>query len=115
MHEYVNVRVMRENPYVRPLEQARRAAGGDEELAAALSTSTEMLSTWLSGEAPPPMRAYIAAMNLVARNRLRSRADGGFTERRTVESTHPNAARVIAVALAAPTVVVTARSTQATV
>jgi hypothetical protein len=115
MHGYVNVRLTRENPYVRPLEQARRAAGGDEELAAALSTSTEMLSTWLSGETPPPMKAYVAAMNLVARNRLRSRSDSGLADRRTVESAHANPAQVLAVSIAVPTVVVTARSTQATV
>jgi transcriptional regulator with XRE-family HTH domain len=71
---YTNVRVMRENPYVRPLKNARRIAGGDEQLAAALRTSTESLSRWLSGEAPPPMRTYMAALNLVGRSSLKSRS-----------------------------------------
>ena len=74
MYENVNVRIMRENPYVRPLELARRVAGGDEQLAAALQTSTEVLSTWLSGEAPPPMKTYMAALNLVARGNGKSQA-----------------------------------------
>ncbi len=72
MYKNVNVRIMRENPYVRPLELARRVAGGDEQLAAALQTSTEVLSTWLSGEAPPPMKTYMAALNLVARGNGKS-------------------------------------------
>jgi hypothetical protein len=72
MRENVNVRIMRENPYVRPLELARRVAGGDEQLAEALRTSPQALSTWLSGEAPPPMKAYMAALNLVARGTAKS-------------------------------------------
>ena len=39
--QITNVRVLRENPYVRQLENARRVAGGDKQLAAALSTSTK--------------------------------------------------------------------------
>lgn len=70
MHKNGNVRLMRDNPYVRPLENARRAAGGDEQLAAALRTSTAALSKWLSGEAPPPMKTYMAALSLVARSSL---------------------------------------------
>ena len=70
---YVSVRFMRENPYVRPLETARRVAGGEEQLAAALRTSTELLSSWLSGETPPPMKTYMTAIHLVGRSRLRSR------------------------------------------
>lgn len=68
-----NVRLILENPYVRPLENARRVAGGEEQLAAALRISTETLSTWLSGEAAPPMRTYMAAIHLVGRSSLRSR------------------------------------------
>jgi hypothetical protein len=73
MHDTSTVRLLRENPYVRPLENARRVAGGDEQLAAALRTSTEALSKWLSGEVPPPMKTYMAAVHLVARS-LKSRA-----------------------------------------
>lgn len=71
MHEHPVVRLMLENPYVRPLERARQVAGGDEQLAAALRTSTEALSKWLSGEALPPMRTYMAALNLMARGAKR--------------------------------------------
>jgi hypothetical protein len=74
MFDTVNIRVMRENPYIRPLENARRVAGGDEQLAAALRISTEALSSWLSGEAPPPMKTFMAAVHLVGRSNLKSRA-----------------------------------------
>jgi hypothetical protein len=74
MYDTSNVRFLRENPYVRQLENARRAAGGDKQLAAALSTSTRVLSKWLSGEAPPPMKTYMAAIHLAGRSTLRSRA-----------------------------------------
>jgi len=73
MFDTVNIRVQRENPYIRPLENARRVAGGDEQLAAALRTSTEALSSWLSGEAAPPMRTFMAAVHLVGRSSLKSR------------------------------------------
>ena len=69
-----NVRLMRENPYVRPLESARRVAGGDEQLAEVLRISTETLSQWLSGEVSPPMKTYMAAVHLVGRSRLKTRA-----------------------------------------
>jgi hypothetical protein len=69
-----NVRLLRENPYIRPLERARLLAGGDAQLAAALRTSTQALSQWLSGEVPPPPRAYMAALNLVWRSSVRSRS-----------------------------------------
>lgn len=76
MYDNRHVRLMRENPYVRPLQNAMRMAGGDEQLAAALRTSTEALSRWLSGEVPPPMRTYMVALNLVGRRRLRGRSVG---------------------------------------
>jgi transcriptional regulator with XRE-family HTH domain len=74
MYDNANIRLVRENPYVRPLEQAIRVAGGDEELAAALQISPETLSRWLSGESSPPMRTYMAAIHLVGRSSLKSRA-----------------------------------------
>lgn len=69
--QITNVRVLRENPYVRQLEHARRVAGGEKQLAAALSTSTKALSKWLSGEAPPPMKTYMAALHFAGRSSLR--------------------------------------------
>lgn len=74
MYENRCVRFIRENPYVRTLERARQLAGGDEELAAALQTSSEMLSRWLSGESWPPMKAYMTTVQLVARASTRRRA-----------------------------------------
>jgi DNA-binding transcriptional regulator YiaG len=74
MYDNSNVRFLRENPYVRQLENARRVAGGDKQLAAALSTSTKVLSKWLSGEAPPPMKTYMAAIHFAGRSNLKSRA-----------------------------------------
>ena len=74
MHQERSVRFMRENPYARPLETARRVAGGDEQLAAMLRISTETLSSWLSGDSAPPMKTYMAAIHLVGRSTLRSRA-----------------------------------------
>jgi hypothetical protein len=74
MYDNTNVRFLRENPYVRQLENARRIAGGDKQLAAALSTSTKALSKWLSGEMPPPMKTYMAAIHLAGRSSLKSRA-----------------------------------------
>ena len=73
MYDTTNVRFLRENPYVRQLENARRVAGGEKQLAAALSTSTRALSKWLSGEAPPPMKTYMAAIHFAGRSALKSR------------------------------------------
>jgi DNA-binding transcriptional regulator YiaG len=73
MYDTSNVRLLRENPYVRQLENARRVAGGEKQLAAQLSTSTRALSKWLSGEAPPPMRTYMAAIHFAGRSSLKSR------------------------------------------
>lgn len=67
------VRFTRESPYVRQLEHASRVAGGHKQLAAALSTSTKALSSWLSGEQAPPMKTYMAAVYFAGRNSLRSR------------------------------------------
>ena len=66
------VRFTRENPYVRPLENAIRVAGGNKQLAATLRISTKTLSSWLAGEAPPPMKTYMAAIHLVGRSNVNS-------------------------------------------
>ena len=73
MHFNRTVRLTRESPYVRQLENASRVAGGKKELAAALSTSPKALARWLSGEAPPPMKTYMAAIYFAGRNSLKSR------------------------------------------
>jgi hypothetical protein len=66
------VRFTRENPYVRPLEHAIRVAGGDKQLAAALQISRKTLSSWLAGEASPPMKTYMAAVHLASRSHVNS-------------------------------------------
>jgi hypothetical protein len=73
MYDNSTVRLTRENPYVRQLESARRAAGGNKQLAAALRTSTKALRKWLSGEVPPPMKTYMTAVYLARRSSLGSR------------------------------------------
>ena len=74
MFQNTCVRIVRENPYVRPLQSARRVAGGDEQLAEALRTSTEALSRWLSGEVRPPMKTYMTAVYLAGRSNLKNRS-----------------------------------------
>ena len=73
MYDTTNVRFLRENPYVRQLENATRLVGGEKQLAAALSTSTRALSKWLSGEVAPPMKTYMAAIHLAGRSSFKSR------------------------------------------
>jgi hypothetical protein len=74
MYDNSNVRLLRESPYVRQLEHARRVAGGDKQLAVALRTSRKALSSWLSGKEPPPMKTYMAALHLAGRNNMKGRA-----------------------------------------
>jgi hypothetical protein len=42
-------------------------AGGETALAAALNTSAEVLSKWLSGELRPPLKMYFAALDIVTK------------------------------------------------
>jgi hypothetical protein len=51
--------------YVITLQRAVQLAGGEEQLAAKLRTSPEMLAKWLSGEVRPPIKAYLAALEMV--------------------------------------------------
>lgn len=50
--------------YTRTLHRAMELVGGKEQLASALHTSPEVLSEWLSGQLAPPIKAYIAALQL---------------------------------------------------
>jgi len=56
---------MPENRYVRTLRRAVELAGGEDELAAVLRTSPEVLRLWLAGEIAPPLKKYLAALELV--------------------------------------------------
>jgi hypothetical protein len=56
---------MPENRYVRTLRRAVEIAGGEEALASHLRTSPEVLRRWVSGELAPPLKKYLAALELV--------------------------------------------------
>lgn len=71
---------MRENRYARTLRRAIEIAGGERELAALLRTSPELLAKWLAGELAPPIKAYLAALELVMR-------EAGATGRRSNPAT----------------------------
>lgn len=58
---------------VRILQRALELVGGKEQLATALHVSPDVLSTWLAGQARPPMKAYFAALDLVTSHLERSR------------------------------------------
>jgi hypothetical protein len=59
---------MRDNRYVGTLQRALELVGGIEQLATALHTSPEALSMWLSGQMAPPIKPYLAALEIVACN-----------------------------------------------
>lgn len=59
---------MRENRYVPTLQQAAQIAGGHEKLTELLRTSPEILAKWLSGELAPPIKPYLAAVEMVSRS-----------------------------------------------
>jgi hypothetical protein len=53
----------------RTLHRAVNVCGGLAPLAENLGVSADMLATWLNGNAPPPVRIYIKALDLVAGGR----------------------------------------------
>lgn len=56
---------MSDNRYVRTLKRAVEIAGSEEQLAELLRTTPEVLSLWLSGKIAPPLKKYLAALELV--------------------------------------------------
>jgi DNA-binding transcriptional regulator YdaS (Cro superfamily) len=48
-------------------------AGGEEKLAELLRTSPEVLSLWLSGAIAPPLKKYLAALELVTHHAIKRR------------------------------------------
>jgi DNA-binding transcriptional regulator YiaG len=58
--------VMKSTPAIRTLRRAMSILGSREELAQYLEVSAEELSNWLRGEAVPPVRPYVAAVDLVS-------------------------------------------------
>jgi hypothetical protein len=62
------------NPYARTLRNAAHSAGGAERLAALLDVPARTVEMWLRGEQPPPLEAFLAALDVVA--------DGPYARRR---------------------------------
>jgi hypothetical protein len=56
-----------DGPAVRTLGRALEIMGTKTGLADALGVSVSDLETWLSGEAAPPHKVFIAALDIVAR------------------------------------------------
>jgi hypothetical protein len=54
-------------PYLRVLRKAAEMAGGETALAAALAVAPETLRSWLAGEVVPPVKFYVAALEIVER------------------------------------------------
>ena len=63
--------------HVRTLKRAVELAGGEEELASMLHTSAEVLSLWLSGKLAPPLKKYLAALEIATRHAGKRRARAG--------------------------------------
>lgn len=59
---------MKSSRHVLTLRRALEVAGDEVHLAKLLNTSPDVLSKWLAGEIPPPTKAYLAAIALVARH-----------------------------------------------
>jgi len=59
--------------YVVTLKRALELAGGEEQLAAILRTSPNVLRKWLSGRQQPPVNKYVAALQLVTSAAEKSR------------------------------------------
>ena len=56
---------MSDTRYARTLQRAIQIVGGEQELATLLRTSPDVLAKWLSGVVAPPIKAYLAALQLV--------------------------------------------------
>lgn len=61
-----------ETPSTRTLQRALETSGSVKSLAALLNTTVVQLEDWLSGKAMP-LAAYMAALDIVAHGRPRSR------------------------------------------
>jgi hypothetical protein len=51
--------------YVRTLKRAAELVGGEDELASILHTTPDVLALWLSGKLAPPLKKYLAALELI--------------------------------------------------
>ena len=54
-------------PYLRVLRKAADIKGGDTALAAALAVASDTLRSWLAGDVVPPVKFYMAALEIVER------------------------------------------------
>jgi len=57
-------------PKIRTLQPAAQTLGGERALADALGVKPEDVARWLTGVTPPHDRAYLAALDIVARGPL---------------------------------------------
>jgi DNA-binding transcriptional regulator YiaG len=62
-------RVAEQTIYMRTTRKALEAAGGAEELAAALGRPIEQVNDWLAGREVPPDRAFLDLLEIVSRRR----------------------------------------------
>jgi hypothetical protein len=62
---------------MRTLRRALATVGSEEGLAAELSASPLDLVQWISGEKPTPVPIFIAALDIVASSRSRTRPGAG--------------------------------------
>jgi hypothetical protein len=53
-----------ETAYQYTMRRAAQAAGGVEELAAALGTEPSVVASWIAGDACPPYETFISALAL---------------------------------------------------
>jgi len=56
--------------YTRAISRAVEIAGGTDELAAFLGSSTREINTWTSGETSPPLPIFLAIVDIVSANEL---------------------------------------------
>jgi len=57
-------------PKIRTLQRAAQTLGGERALAEALGVKPEDVARWLAGVTPPHDKAYLAALDIVARGPL---------------------------------------------
>jgi DNA-binding transcriptional regulator YiaG len=58
---------MGDTPTDRTLRRAVAISGGEAQLAATMNVTPEELRSWLAAESVPPTKAYLVALDIVAR------------------------------------------------
>lgn len=60
-------------PYADALKAALETAGGERELADRLGVPAEELHAWVEGNTPPPLTAFLEALDVIAAGPYRRR------------------------------------------